>query len=370
MPNSMPDALDLDRMVRSPTSGNQHQSLKQQSPNCADPQSTGIDTGLSGPVSGTHWVASLGSKVTDTSTVDVITGEVERWHIWVQGDLPFKIELSPDGAATLVTECSLPRRHSGSNLNPLNASHARDEVLGVYRHFDLYAGWRVPVDDLRVRRLDAATDFINVTELPRLLPALASVSAPAERRNPGLFYDRERGGALTLSRGSREYERSLIYDKEAEVEYRHRRAARDGQPRPSWEVSAAVNVARFETQARSPYLQRQGVLTVADMTQDAVDGLAQGAWARHALGTHVADIPTVLRALEASGLSPAKQSAIFYHLARQCHGRDCQMAAGSCVSHRKEIRRLGLTMDYLDGRRPEIWLDFETKRQMTRSTEN
>ncbi len=354
----------------SPTSGNQHQSLDWLPRDCPDPQAPGIDTvRLSGPVSGTDWVGTMADKVTETSIVDAVTGEVERWFMWVQGDLPFKIEVSGD-TTTLVTECSLPRRRNGSNMFPLTANHARDEVLDVYHYFDPHAGWRVPVEALRVRRLDATVDFTGVTDLPRLLAALASVSTPGERRNPGLFYDRERGGALTMCRGSREYERSLIYDKAAEVRHRHGRAARGGHPRPSWEISASVDIARFETQARSRYLVRQGVHTVADMTQGAVDRLAQRAWDRHALGTHVADAPTVLRAIQGSGLSATKQGGLLRHVLFERYDMDCDTALGTCNGHRNEIRRLGLTLDELDGRRPETWLDFEARRQISRATEN
>ncbi len=173
-----------------------------------------------------------------------------------------------------------------------------------------------------------------------------------------------------MCRGSREYERSLVYDKHEEVLHRHRKAASVGKPRPMWEAAGSVGVARFETQARSPYLIRQGVRTVADLTQGAVDDLAKRAWTRHALGTHVADVPTVLSALDRSGLSPAKQSGVLRHLLFERHGMKCDMSPVSCGLHRKEIEQLGLVVDEVDGQRPETWLDFDTRRQLSRAAEN
>ena len=331
----------------------------------------GLDTvRLSGPIGGTDWATSMADSITETQTVDCVTGEVERWSMWVPGDLPFKIEVS--GAdATLVFECSLPRRRTGTNLRPLPADEARHEVADLYEYFDHHAGWLCPVPALRVRRLDVTVDFTGVTALPTLLPALASVSAPAERRNPGVFHNRERGGALTLVRGSREYERSLVYDKHVEVTHRHARAGHGGTPRSSWEAAASRDVARFESQARSSYLTRNGVDTVADMTQDTFDRLAKQAWDRHALGTHVADVPTVLTALEHSGLSPTAQSGVLLHLFRERNGLPCAASAGGCAGHRKVIRSLGLAVVAdLAGTRPETWLDFEARRQLTRADSN
>ena len=102
----------------------------------ASPVPVGVDTvRLSGPISGTDWATSMADSITETHTVDCVTGEVERWAMWVPGDLPFRIEVS-GAEATLVVECSLPRRRTGTNLRPLTADEARQEVAHLYEYFD------------------------------------------------------------------------------------------------------------------------------------------------------------------------------------------------------------------------------------------
>ncbi len=288
----------------------------------------------------------MADKIKRVTSEDSLTGEIERWKYFVPAQLPFNLEVSPPAGAVLVVECSLPRRRWGSNLRLLTADEVVEELQSIYDFFEPYAGWSCPVEGLRVRRLDVGLNFTGTTALPELLRGLVGVHVPRERCNPGLFYSRDLGGALTLVRGSREYERSIVYDKGIEVVHRHRREA-TALRHP--EASAAQHVARFESQARTSYLTRQGITTVADIDDGAIQGLARRAWERHRLGTHVVDPTTVFRVLESDGLSEAVASGIYMTLAKRRVGLTPRFSDETLRTYDRHIARLGLALGDLDG---------------------
>lgn len=173
-----------------------------------------------------------------------------------------------NGQHVAVIEHCLPRLSRGHNAEPLPLPEAKAMIEHLHTEAADHVEWTVAPEQLRISRLDLATDFhIAPGFLSPLLHGLAQ--APRARAgSPHLYYDRERGGAQTLTVGpdSRPW-RASLYDKFAEMAAR---ASKEKSPGPRARAKAHAQQhrgrVRFELQLFTKSLTREGIYTVDDLT--------------------------------------------------------------------------------------------------------
>lgn len=320
---------------------------------------------LSGPVANLAGLDALTRMRKSNQVVDTLTGEIIDHPNWLIDGV--QVHGHP---GTISFEASLPRRRHGSNLQLLTFPEADAEVRRIFGWLAQYVDWLCEPEDLRVLRLDASLDFHQVTALNFLLPGLASVRVPRERKSPAIFTDPDRGHAITLTRGTRTTNRASLYDKHQEVLHRLRR---DGvhQPEGHPEARGAEHVARFEAQCHPKYLRKFEISQWSSVTEMKVMAMREEAFKARCFDRPVAGAPELIQRMDAAGITPARQAGIFYHAVRRAHGLPLQGDRGTLADRDRELRRLGVALG-ADPLRPapRVWLDYAAQCQRSASENN
>lgn len=201
------------------------------------------------------------------------------------------------------------------------------------------------VGAMKLRRLDVARDFHDVSRPEFIVRGLGPVHRPWARRNL-VHFDPSRNGAQTLMVGSGAGVVRL-YDKDAET------------------GGHAPGVLRWEAECRAAWVQNYGgMTTVDDLDAESVDRLGTDRWEWSAMGQEVSALESVVETVMRSGLSYARQQRLIGMLAMHACGADVRMSKESAAAYRKEIRRLGISVDpgSLLGDAPPVSarLDLET----------
>jgi len=232
-----------------------------------------------------------------------------RWRFWG------KVEVNPSRVVD-------PEGHSLARVE--DVAPVLGEVVGAAGQLVALA---VPVDEMRVKRLDVARDFDGVTEPAPMLRSLASVHRPWSRLNL-MHADAKRNGAQTLMVGARSSGVVRLYDQHAAY----------GRPPGS---------LRFEAECRSPWLQTYGdIKTIADVTPINVARLGLNRWEWSAMGVEVPkDFGALFHRVRAEGWSAAQSHGFIGWLVLGHHGmgRDADMSSATLAKYRRMQRHIGLS---------------------------
>lgn len=195
-------------------------------------------------------------------------------------------------------------------------------------------GWFEPaigcVEEARLRRLDVARDFEDVSQPAHLIGGLIGVHRN-HARQARVFYDPERSGAQTLTVGGKR-DQVRLYDKATET---------GGQ---------AAGVVRWEALARDGWLKGYGDMSDAgDMTDDRIDQLGRDRFEWSGMGMRVvSSAQLVTEKVSALGLSPTKRRHVLGYLMEQAYGVPSGMSRTTAAEYRRIVREAGVVMA-LDG---------------------
>lgn len=169
----------------------------------------------------------------------------------------------------LFVEASLPKRQTGTNLNPLDVADLLDAVddllKEVHHYFDISIGPKA-VRLARVNRLDLVRDFQGVQSPTSVMDYLAT--APRSKTLRTARYGASSGRTTSLVVGPRKAWHGMLYDKQVE----------SGGLAPAGHL-------RFEVLLRSDRLEQNWavknggkVKVVGDITETKAEGLARAAF--------------------------------------------------------------------------------------------
>jgi hypothetical protein len=179
----------------------------------------------------------------------------------------------------------------------------------------------------RTKRLDVARDFREIVRPDVYVQGLRNVKRPYAKRN-AVYSDPSRGNAQTLLVGSGAGSVRLYNQHEA---YAHR--------------GAPEGAVRWECEARSDWLKKQGVSVIGDITTAVVDSLARERFAWSGCDLEVSGVDQVVERIRRSGLSPAKQQRLLGVLVLRASGHEAPMGKNQATEYDRLIRDLGVVLE-------------------------
>ena len=261
----------------------------------------------------------------------------------IEGRLFGKVEANPSRFGD-PAGCSL--------LGVDDLAGAVEVMAGVAGNFLEPAG---PVESWKVKRVDVARDFADVSSPSYYVRGLASVHRPHARKT-GLFNDSTRAGAQTLMAGSKSGI-ARLYDQHAA--YGETKGAVEGR-------------VRWEIEARAAWLERlAGISTVHDLTGAALRTLAHERWDWSAMGVEVkatdAVVEKVMRAVDQDLMSIREARGFLGWMMMSSRGVSGLEGKETMAKYRRWTRELGVVLAPEDTAGVFVGrLDFETGREVLR----
>lgn len=212
-----------------------------------------------------------------------------------------------------------------------------------------------PVETWKVKRVDVARDFSDVSSPSYYVRGLAGVHRPHARKT-GLFNDSTRAGAQTLMAGSKSGI-ARLYDQHAA--YGESKGAIEGR-------------VRWEIEARSAWLERlAGISTVQDLTGEALRTLAIERWEWSAMGVEVkatdAVVEKVMRAVAQDVMTMREARGFLGWMMMSSRGVSGLEGKETMAKYRRWTRELGVTLAPEDTAGVFVGrLDFESGREVLR----
>lgn len=257
-----------------------------------------------------------------------------RWTPERSGHLPSGAWVTMrDGRAWI--EASLPRLQFGSNVYPLPVSLLREVLTDLVVEASDVFGFTAldAVDEMAVRRLDLARNFVTSRALSSIIDGLACLpqqaSASVDRRGDS------NGISGTLVVSTKTAWSCHLYDKYMES----RR-------------SAPIGLVRFETRLHRPRLTSQWASThggtieiVGDITGPRVEQLARAMFQHVGFDQAVMSRTEVARRVMADGkLSQHDKYMLIGWLTAHAAGSPGQPSAVTARKYKAEARRLGVSV--------------------------
>ena len=181
------------------------------------------------------------------------------------------------------------------------------------------------IQEARLKRMDVARDFEGVQSPAFFLQGLRAIRRPYARRS-FTYNDPQRNMAETLYVGSGAGG-ARLYDKHSETA--------GGVPEGS---------VRFEVEARSRWLAKWGMRTLADVRSENVLRLARERFDWSGMGNEVAAAERVVELVTRSELSPASQRAFLGHLLMTAKGYPSKLSNDSAAKFNRLQRELGVVI--------------------------
>lgn len=219
------------------------------------------------------------------------------------------------------------------------------------------------VEDMRVRRVDLARDFVQVDSASFYVAGLQHVRRPWARQS-SVYNDPGHGGAETLRVGSGSG-CVRLYDKHQESP-----------------TKAASGSLRWEAECRRGWAERYGgVAGVSDLTEHKLRRLARDRWEWSSMGVEVAGTDRVIEKIQRAGhrddcpkgcedhLSPAEQRGFLGYLMMTGRGWPTKVSHRTGAKYGRIARELAIacssdvaavaSADAITGR-----LDWESGREV------
>ena len=326
----------------------------------------GIDTmRWGGPVRAVERLDDL-KIVDDLSSIDLETGELS--HKKVVGRIPGGGTMWLYYEGTRITsariEASLPKVLTGSNFTLLSLRDA----LPVMERLDAKAGryveWADPFDGRHIYRADAASHFSGVTHRDHLLRGLAT--APGYPQRSAVRHDRQRGGAMSLTRGPTGRS-GCLYDKQGETLSRSRRA-RSPRTREAAQRELAItkDVLRYELRLRSSALTKIGITTVATLALEPLAAAHQSCFHEFGFGLEVAGMNEVVhKALHADSKLTGHDRLMTLGVSlAEFYNEVVPLSEESRRKYRGLQRALGIAPSDFASVAPVVRLDYDTGAQV------
>ena len=212
----------------------------------------------------------------------------------------------------------------GTSLAPLGDVYdLTADVVGEIVREGLLSPAVGSLGEMKVKRVDVARDFV-VDRPGFFVDALRTVARPWVRRTA--VYSGA-NGAQTLMAGSNAGQ-CRLYDKFEES---------GGK--------CAPGTLRWEVEARDWAQRFGGVETMADLRDDEkVAEMAWNRWEWSGMGHDVMARDEMVRRVQASGLSPAKQRGLIGWLVMSAAGCPSELGFQAQAEYRKIARELGITL--------------------------
>jgi hypothetical protein len=222
----------------------------------------------------------------------------------------------------------------------------------------------VPIDDMRVRRVDLARDFAGVDSAAFYVRGLLNVRRPWARYS-AVYNDPKLGGAESLRVGSGAG-MVRLYDKHEESPER-----------------AAPGHLRWEAECRRGWAENYGgVAVVTDLNAYKLGTLASNRWEWSSMGTQIAATDRVIEKIQRAGhradcpkgckehLSAAEQRGFYGYLVFTAKGWPSPTAKATGAKYGRIARDLAITCAILE---PDVdeaditgRLDWDTGREVLR----
>lgn len=209
---------------------------------------------------------------------DRATGEQVRLLTGGRADLPcgVRVRLRRRGAGVRVeVEQSIPTLLHGDNVKTSTVSEVLKAAHMVHTQVSQVFEPLAPPEESPISRLDSVRDFHGVPEVPTFLTNLGRNTSSSASSNC-TYRARSTGSVQTVRRAAPRRWAASLYDKHAEVLHLARGAhTPERYGHLARAADQAVGQVRFEAQLHRPVLQENGILTLSDITSQAVEDLAR-----------------------------------------------------------------------------------------------
>lgn len=260
-------------------------------------------------------------------------------------------------------EHSLPNLVHGTNLRALPVVDAVRATETIYMEALSFVEWAVPLDDLRVMRLDADRDFLSELPISTLLEAIGATRSLPYRPRGGHWGNEE--GFTSVVRGHGARWLSRLYSKADEIGSRARRVENPAERnRLLREAVEAEGILRCETRMRSPVLTEASLVRLGDLTDERVAGMCRKYFERAGYHEEVGSIDKIQAA--AILMDPGEYKnfhKVIGVLAMEALGLPPAPCENTHRALKGAARRLGLTAADFSGRSEASFrLDFDSGR--------
>lgn len=258
-------------------------------------------------------------------------------------------------------EASVPNVLRGRNTIAASLNEVIDLTASIYNEARAWVTWSLPLEDLRIARLDSVRDFRGVHQIPDLLEGLRCLSLPY--RTPTRGWDADSGMTLSLARGprSRRWMARLYSKYDERLRARPRSKSIEDLERHATELQESEGVLRYELVARGDVLKQRGLDRLGDLSDQRVVELNRHYFHRAGYGTEVGGA-TRLKAISEKAVMDGvgKEMAKL----RQMYMTEALgLPPTQCLRVRQDLRRLGRQYglnigDFLLSEKEAIRLDY------------